>query len=372
MARVPVPYVSTKLLVTHIDLDGAGVLVLESMFHDVLGFGKVICRDYGFEGDPETVELMDRYDEIVFADISVPKESADGMRAKGKVVRFFDHHDSASWLSDDPMSLYDDKRCGTILFWDGYVKPLVRRYSMMLGKFMHLVDVYDRWVEDSPDWHDAVSLGFLMYSPMLHNWNTDDKYMAIKPFVDHWADRIRNMGSEWAFSDKEIAVITNSFSRLDEAYDDSIRHLDSRVDGKNRLFGVFSASSKISLVCSRILDNYPAYDYVVCVSSYKGVSGKLSLRTKRDDVDLTEIKCANGHKKACGGQVTSDDAVRFLNEHDRVLRYNDQCKEGDSEVFGIVDQDKASAIASGDSAVKDTGLLFDAPITDVSPDLGIE
>ena len=61
----------------------------------------------------------------------------------------------------------------------------------------------------------------------------------------------------------------------------------------------------------------------MCLNLYRGLNGKLSFRTTRDDLDLNDIICCAGHAKAAGGTVVPELAEKFWNDNSLCWAYKD-------------------------------------------------
>lgn len=310
----------STILISHIDLDGMGPIILRELFNQYLHIDEVDCRDYGFESNTTLLEHYKTFDKILFTDISVPQEVAEELSKTSEVV-FMDHHLPARWLENRPGSFYSEDECGTSLFWNHYVKPRIRRYNPVVDRVVELIDTYDCWKDTSPLWDDAVSLNYVMYSSRFHVYGDKTPLAECSRFVDHMVRKIReNTTGTWEWDDGEQEIIELQKCRLGSLYTRCMDNIDVREDSAGRVFGVIQASSKISLVCSMILKNNPAFDYLVCVNSFNGVNGKISYRT-RDRFDLNTIGMAHGHASAAAGTVTPDLALRLLSEHELTPRY---------------------------------------------------
>lgn len=313
------------IMVTHTDLDGMGCVILRDLFNDKLGIDSIDSQDYGFEKDKEIMDYYKTFDKIIFTDISTPKETSEELDSLGIDVTYLDHHLSADWLKDRKGSVYSEDKCGTRLFWEYYIKPRIGRYNPIVDRFVELVNTYDCWEDESELWKDAVDLNYLMYSSEYRNWNSTDNLKSSERFNQHIEDKIRrDTSGEWRWDYDEREINSYQEGRFNETLRTSEKNMRIRKDSKDRIFGVFSSSSKISLVCSEILKKNPAMDYIICVNGYGGINGKLSFRTRRPDLDLNTFGMANGHAKAAAGTVSAEQAVKFLQDDSLVPRYKDE------------------------------------------------
>jgi len=326
-----------KLLITHVDLDGIGSAVLEQYYQDYLGLDNVLCRDYGFYEQKEEQEYLELFSEIVIVDLSMSEEYTKSLRDKGIKVSYYDHHSAADWLEDDEFSNFDITIYGTKNFWLNYVKPRIKRYPVVIDEFVDLVDVYDCWRTENPLWDDAKALNSVFYGMIQYNLPNKELLIKAEPFLNLMKTKFEKL-SEWRFTTRETEIIERSLKREDDIYKKAMKDMKFREDSKGRLFGIFYAPSKISLVCHRILLQEPL-DYVVCLNSWGGLSGKFSFRTKLEDFDLNTITLAKGHAQACGAQVQPDLAKKFWETPDMVFTYNEVSGESESEYFEFVSQE---------------------------------
>lgn len=336
-----------RLLSSHCDLDGIGSVLIYLYFKEKriipgMDFDTYMIIDYGWEQIPENIDYMASFDEVILADISAPKEYIDKIRAKGTHVRIFDHHLSSEWLKDDPYSVWDKERSGTRIFWEEYARPLVKRYPLALKKLIALIDTYDCWREDDPLWSEAKDLNSVLYG--LKNYNAGNEIDSNKEFVETTLRKLDLFPNEWVWLPKEKKIIQESLKREEYLYETSTKEMKIRVDKKERIFGLITLGSKISLVCARILKENPAMDYIICINSYHGINGKLSFRTRRTDLDLNTFAGVHGHAAAAGAQVIPEMADRIWKE-DYVPVYLDELDSpiGSEEkaLFQLYDQDEA-------------------------------
>lgn len=301
-----------SLLISHVDLDGTGAPIIAKLYFPDY-FDKIIMRDYGWEEDEETKALLDLYDEIIIADLSAPEEFIESLVHKGIMVRIFDHHIHASWLANKAYGVYDENRCGTRIFWEEWAKPQLSRYYSLTDNFVELVDVYDRWQQQNPLWEEAKSLNSVLYNKTT-NWSESDSMIKFGPFMDRIINKIRKCESEWKWTMIEEDWIKDAIRKEKEVLNKALETMQIRVDYKGLKFGIIAIGSKISLICSKILEMHKDLDYIVCLNLYGGLNGKLSFRTTRPDLDLNNICCCNGHAQAAGGQVVPELAEKFWND----------------------------------------------------------
>lgn len=309
-----------RLLISHIDLDGVGSPVIAKLYFNDY-FDNIILRDYGFEEDEDTNLLIRTYDEIVIADLSAPDSYIESLINSGIIVHIYDHHIAASWLKDKEYGVFDENRCGTKIFWEEWAKPKLGRYYPLTDKFVELIDTYDRWQEDNPLWDEAKALNSVLYNKDL-NYNEPNGIVKYTPFINRMVNKIRNSCSEWSWNVIEEGYIIDSLNKEKQLYNKAIGSMQIREDYKGYKFGIIAIGSKISLICSEILKDRPDLDYIVCLNLYRGLNGKLSFRTKREDIDLNDFIVCKGHKQAAGGVVVPELAEKFWNNKNLCWAYS--------------------------------------------------
>lgn len=308
-----------RLGVFHIDLDGHGLIMLSKYFNKYLGFSSMISVDYGFEEDEENWKFMKMFEEIIIADLSIPQDKVKELRDRGIRVEFYDHHSGADWLAEDEFSVHDLDRSGTKIYWEEYVKPRIPRYKPIIDEFVDLVDTYDLWKQDSPNWERAKNLNNVLIG--MKNWDEPDNIKNSERFYDLFVRKIENMAS-WEETRAELEIIERSNKKEDEVFDKAKKTMQIRIDSKGKIFGLFAISSKISIVCSRILRDEPNLDYVVAFNTWSGLSGRISFRSK-EDFNCNDIGIANGHDMAAGAQISVEQSFQFMENPKLAFTYNE-------------------------------------------------
>jgi oligoribonuclease NrnB/cAMP/cGMP phosphodiesterase (DHH superfamily) len=313
-------------LLSHTDCDGLGSVILAQHFD--LPFDKIICYDYGFEDESDAVQVLYDSKNIVVADLALTSALHDDLLAKGKTVRVFDHHENSQWITGRTGCCWDDKRCGTKIFFDEYIKPRKGRYRPIVREFVDLVDVYDRWALESPlrPLSEDLQRVFVKYG----NWDINnaldrhDRYiMAI----------IRKLQKDEHFSwnNTELMYIRDAKASEDKAYDEALAMLQIRTDNRGYRFGVFSAWGKISMTCHRMLNvENMDIDYLVVAQTFHNKLGTMSFRSRESKYDLMQLAGVAGHKASAGATLTADEVKSFLTNKMCFKYKNDLIKSNSS------------------------------------------
>jgi oligoribonuclease NrnB/cAMP/cGMP phosphodiesterase (DHH superfamily) len=318
-----------KVLVSHVDLDGIGPILMEILYRKHLGFDRIINLDYGWEEDLEMVGELSKYKEVVFADMSCSLMQYDWWKVTEMIVRVFDHHETAKPLIGRPDCVIDMERCGTKIFWDEYVRPRIGRYRPIVDDFVDLVNTYDLWQIESPLWEKALDLNRVMYKYAC--WNADQFYNKHDRFITSLLRKLEN-DKEFTFTPTELRYIEESKAKEEDAFKRAKNTLKIRHDHWGRKFGVFLAWGKISITASRLLyESNENFDYVVAVQDYRDELGKLSIRSRRgSDFYCTDLGAFNGHVEASGCTITPEQARMFYEDDLLCFKYKREMKnEGD-------------------------------------------
>ena len=315
-----------KILITHRDLDGIGVIVLRDYFN--LPFDAVYSWDYGFIEVPEFRKAVYAADEIIIADLSLPEEDYDSLIAAGKHVEVYDHHDTAKWLDKKPLSVHDEERCGTKIFFEEYCLPRVKRYKPIVKQFVELVDIYDRWVLDSSLRKEAENLQRVWTA--YANWSCPDTVMQHDRFITQMVKKLENL-STFSWSATEESYIITALRKEDASYNQALNMMKTRVDNRGKVFGVWRAWGRISITASRILRDTDKYDYLICLQDSPDNWGKISLRCLEEKFDVTLLASVGGHIAAGGTTLTSEEATQLW-EEDTCFKYKKDWTEGETPI----------------------------------------
>jgi oligoribonuclease NrnB/cAMP/cGMP phosphodiesterase (DHH superfamily) len=318
-----------KVLVSYVDLDGIGPILMEILYRKHLEFDRVINLDYGWEEDLEMVGELSKYKEVVFADMSCSLMQYDWWKVTEMIVRVFDHHETAKPLIGRPDCVIDMERCGTKIFWDEYVRPRIGRYRPIVDDFVDLVNTYDLWQIESLLWEKALDLNRVMYKYAC--WNADQFYNKHDRFITSLLRKLEN-DKEFTFTPTELRYIEESKAKEEDAFKRAKNTLKIRHDHWGQKFGVFLAWGKISITASRLLyESNENFDYVVAVQDYRDELGKLSIRSRRGgDFYCTDLGAFNGHVEASGCTITPEQARMFYEDDLLCFKYKREMKnEGD-------------------------------------------
>jgi len=309
-----------RILVHHLDLDGLGILVLTRYFNDTASedkhFDQTVGLDYEFELDPKTCELLESFEEIVFADITPGKEYYDRLISLRKRVVICDHHESSLWLVGRPDVFHDQTRSGTkVFFEEWYHLPRVKK---IVSQFVDLVSTYDLWQENSHLWIEAQNLNRVFYKYAL--WNIEEVGEKFYRFIGATLKKF-DKAAEWFWTTEESRFISEVLNKEQDSYSEALKKIKFRRDNHGHQFGISVLSAKISIVSHTILTKTTLGDqlsYLIFINSYKPEWGKLSGRCRKGKFQVNRLKALNGHPEAAGGDGLTDQEAHELYDNDNL------------------------------------------------------
>jgi oligoribonuclease NrnB/cAMP/cGMP phosphodiesterase (DHH superfamily) len=280
-------------------MDGAGCAVLFL----VMGGQKDNIRFVGPESIDKTItELANTYSgHLLFADVSMNEADAVVLNTRENVT-VLDHHKTAihlkkyPWaiLSADENDIGAGKACGTLMMWEHFLLQHneIAEYEGMA----RMIDDYDRWIHKNP-----MSQKFAD----LHSLTNTDYF--ISKFLTDSRVRLEPMNEKILEIDK-----INKEEYLKRKLSETV------VIEKNGIkLGLVLGNRYISECCHYLLNNHEAVLDVLCMVDVEG--NKVSLRGKREQVNVAEIAALNGgggHNSSAGfylkGHMNLDVRKTFL------------------------------------------------------------
>lgn len=309
-----------EILFTHDDLDGAGCRIVYTIAHqDKSDWTVVNCHNTTIDDDVNKVidnGEIDGSTVVTFADIVASREVLENLKKMGCRIWIFDHHRSNVFVDQIidanhcfvmPDDLADKKECGTSIMFKKYVESDYDNdrtstlsdpvYGEMIGSFVDVVRSYDTWEWKTTNNLLAKRLNTLMY--MLGMDNFCDMYVKKltnandATLIDEYADM---------FIDAKLSAEQNAIDAFDR---DCV--VDITTTKHHIAFAFDTAGMAVSELASQFLAKYPEYDMFIGFNM-RG-NGQFSLRTIKDDVDVSEyaqIMGGGGHPQASGAPLSYD------------------------------------------------------------------
>lgn len=286
----------SSILISHLDLDGLGSVIL-SLFYNI-PFNEIWC----WKNDYYDINTLSKYQTIVFADLSISEDIYKSLIKIKKNIYIFDHHETSSWISKykSNKNIININECGTKIFYKNFINPEV--INSNIETFVNLVDVYDRWQTHEETWKDALNLQRIFSYYVSYSTNALI-YKNGKMYDTPYFRFINNMlyklhSNEFKFNRCENEIINTMIDEEKEAYELALDNIKFRVDNKNINFGIYECSNYASIIANKLLEEYTEIKYLIIL--YPKNKSKLSLRS-RNDFNCLSFKGLKGHRNACGG-----------------------------------------------------------------------
>lgn len=259
----------------------------------------------------DSIQDSDGQIDIIIADLDLKDDALEIILNHIADERFkfqvFDHHPTSvitleifpeysTWLHAT------SKKSGCKIIYDHFnaLEPYYREDSIFKD-FIRLVDLYDRGNFDE---QMAVDLNLLF------------KILGSKAFISSIRERSNFYTNNWKFEFLDFEKIM-----IQQRKNDIERIVGRALNGgiyEKRILGLTVAVTvmskcDISIVCSKILEQKPEYDYIINIDLERMTA---ELRTKRDDLNLTEIAKrygGGGHAKASGFPLHKYDLDNLIN-----------------------------------------------------------
>lgn len=291
------------------DCDGIGSRIIAEWYI------KSKCKEYKClnTADRSMKEVPEDFyndlDVVLFTDITPPTlEYYNKLVEKNIVVIIADHHETGRIiLGDLPNYYFTTEKCGTKIFFDTIMEK--KRRSNIIQEFVHLTDIYDRYITDHEDWNKAKGLNHVLYG--MVNWI--DKSLTDtekhKKFVETNLQKFNNYpNNNYFFTPYEKTLIEKANKKEMDNYLEAKKNLRIRKDDSGNNYGYTECSSKVSLVSHRLLtDLKDKVDYLVMHGTWlekvkHDYNGKVSLRSKAgfDVRPIAEKHGGGGHPQASG------------------------------------------------------------------------
>jgi len=277
-------------LFTHDDLDGVGCAVVAHLAFPT-DLVVTYCSYKTINQEINTfLDNLQTDAQILISDISV--DEATATRLDSFDVRMFDHHPikvHRPWMTVDT----SNTQCGTSLL----AAALLPDMTPAVANFVEAVCLYDTWrfekdVNSFPERLNALHsiLGHRGFVEMTVQALSQDEPFTIPHYFElaisnSFADRDRY------FERKEKAMVVTDFCGYKT--------------------GLVFADREISLMAEYVFQRHPKLDIVAVCYMPAGIS----LRTRRDDIDLTSIcrqRGGGGHQKASAFYLASDVAAKAI------------------------------------------------------------
>ncbi len=295
------------------DLDGVGARTIAEYYLNPIA--KVV---YLNTNDREMSDFEMKYadasDIILFTDITPTLDLYNELIEKGKTVILADHHQTGrDTIGERENYYFDITKCGCKILYNELSEGL--RKNRVMERFVHLVNTYDMWKNDTEDWMEAKGLHNAMWGSI--NWKRASYQTDTEKFLNFILDQLQKfkMSKVFYFTEAEKASMKRAIKKEQTAFNEAKRSLRIRTDNEGDNYGWFSCTSKLSFVANRLLDELDGkVRYVVGYSTWDKKNTKVSLRCKNDfSVNhIAEKHGGGGHTSAAGVNLKTKEKIEEL------------------------------------------------------------
>ena len=323
-------YEDQRVLISHVDLDGYGSIILgllTSQFDVIFA-----CTRQAFT---DTFKLQLSKAKVIYICDICPPESWFDM----KNLYVYDHHPNSSPLLKQPSIakriFVDRSRCGTRLFYEEEAKAMLEVLTTKpkpipaistlwktyktndfnlktIDDFVHIVDTFDRWLIETPDFSIAIDLqkaflsllnefkpryrSSIVINQQLTNYGRNFIMWIINKLT---CEDFRNIDSTWRYQlDQVDGLIARRYNRITK--DLEMNKLQIRLDEDGHRFLIFN---KVTIYDQTFVTHYLLehmdIDYVICNYSDQPID-KRTGSARSISFDLTQLKrYIGGHEHAC-------------------------------------------------------------------------
>ena len=273
------------ILITHTDLDGLGSAILaikEKLFDEI----------YCWNNNYEDMSII-KGNNVVIADLALSQNAI-------KNALVYDHHEASKNIKNGK---YDPNRCGTKLFYELYMKKPM--HNSTRDKFVHLVDIYDRWQDMHEDFNDALNLGRVFNKTVWKRPNaliyTKSKGI-LKTNYSVFISEMLKVLDQAAFKLSPVLQqkAHEALMEENEAYEDAISDAQTRTDARGNKFTIMCMSKFITENGNRYLREHEDVVYILSLGS-EYISARC-----REGFNLTQLEGLKGHPRASAGPFSPD------------------------------------------------------------------
>lgn len=246
-------------------------------------------------------------DYIIFSDITPTIELYNDLISQGKEVYIFDHHKSAydelNNIVPNDHYFYTTEKCGCKILFDALTYN--KRFKKCVYQYVELVDIADRFVEESGLWKQSRDLHNIMFGYVNWRSNQDDTHKYLS-YIQAQLDKFYS-SKRFYFNDYEIDLAIKAEKKERENLLMARKSLSIRQDNSGNKYAYFELNSKGSYVANVLLKEYDNIEYCIFNSIYEENS-KVSLRSKNgfDVSTIAVIHGGGGHSAAAGVELPQE------------------------------------------------------------------
>ncbi len=290
------------MIITHAkDIDGVSPVILLKLLGRDVDFYLLEVGEVEEKVPLLLKEDLDIYENIYITDLSLSNELYEWIDKKPWKEKFhlFDHHISQQYASVYPFVTLDITECATSLFYR-YLK--IGSESISIPK----IEGYVEHVRNLDLWHWVEKQDFVAKKL----GDLFEIYGNLE-YIEHFVQNLEKPNT---------SIIDQSEEELLKIEEGRIKRYFERKNEQlmtfryqNYKMGVVYAENYRSELGMLLQEAHPELDFIAMIN----VSGGVSLRTQKDDVDLESIASSlggGGHKKASGFGISEEQRIDIIKQ----------------------------------------------------------
>lgn len=296
-----------SLHVSHVDLDGITPFIIDNLFGLTFNYNQT--SNYDEEREYDTLVKEDLLT-VVYTDFTPSERCRKIIEEKNLDCIIFDHHESITkeivdWNYPKKIYIYDVNKCGSRIYYE-YLKEQNPSFKNdVMDTIITRVDNYDMWRKDSlttKEWEDAQDLNRLMFTTC--NWSKKLEPTGVEMFrffIDGMFYKCNNYDTFFynKFESQKIIGDKNKEKELFlEIINSGNKKMKTRKDNEGHYFVVIKLRSKVSAICSLLLEKYSKVDYIICINEFDPSNKRISFRSR--ELNVLEFEGVEGHELAGG------------------------------------------------------------------------
>ena len=293
------------LLISHVDLDGISPNVLMNLTKRKYEYKNIEIADVDKTFDELFKKDLKKYENIYIVDLTITEHAHDLIQKSGlNNIRLFDHHIHHMFAVDYPycdikVDINGVKTCGTELFYLYLKKKYKELDKPNIKDYVEVVRQLDTY-----DFTDELR---------AQNLNGLHDLLGHQEFVKTITRRLKKNNKTFEFTQFENKLFKIQRSKVERYIQNKETEMKKYIIDGHRCGVVFAEANKSELGNYLSAKN-PDLEFILIIDA----SGRMSYRTKRDDVDLNEFTskyAGGGHKKASGTRLKDEDRFKILQNY---------------------------------------------------------